>query len=139
MKKAAVLLFLAALVTVTLPAAAEDAGTDQAKKLFTQYVELEKKHDSKLTELYADDALIEGSQKAADGSISKATLKGNQYKIALSKVLLPMASKQKDANRYSDTRYSAVENGQVRITTQQTTQRPPPATPPGPGAGGLRL
>lgn len=85
----------------------------QARQLFERYVALEHSFDQRLTELYADDAVILTSRRHPDGSERNLQIPAPLYKDLL-RQNLPAAKRQQDINTYTQARYT-MEKGRVRI------------------------
>ena len=107
------LLFALAVATLPLSCYA-DSATNEAKRVFGSYADLERKFDPAVADLYSDDATIKITRRYPDGKSRTMTIPAPAYK-QLIRQLMPLAKKRGDTNKYSDVAYKA-EDGKVRVT-----------------------
>jgi len=107
------LLFALAVTMLTLSSHAGPA-TNEAKQVFESYVDLERKFDPAVADLYSDDATIKNTRRFPDGTSRTMSLPAPKYKELLRKSM-PVAKERGDTNKYSDVAYKE-EGGSVRIT-----------------------
>lgn len=77
-------------------------------------MELERKFDPAVANLYSDDATIKNMRRFPDGTSRTMTLPAPKYK-QLIKQSMPLAKERGDTNKYSDVAYKE-EDGKVRVT-----------------------
>src|SRR5687767_12144447 len=116
---------LAAILTITLaasPLAPSQATTsvDQAKALFTRFVEMEQAYDITIADLYADDALIRNKRTYPNGEVRELTIPPAQYK-QLIRQAMPLAKSRGDRSTYSKCGYKA-EGANVRISCSRYSE-----------------
>ena len=107
------ILFALAVAMLALSSYAGPATTD-ATKIFESYVDLERKFDPAVADLYSDDATIKNTRRFPDGTSRTMTLPTPKYK-QLIKQFMPLAKERGDTNKYSDVAYKE-EDGKVRVT-----------------------
>lgn len=116
-------------------------GTDAAKALFEQYMQLERSFDPAAADLYADDALIRNKRRYPDGQIRELTLPAGQYK-ALIRQAMPLAKARGDTSSYSAITFNNEGPG-IRIQATRFSHLKNYSSPlsmlVAPGAGGRWL
>lgn len=113
----AVLLCILMLMTVAdIPSASSDESPNiqGARKLFDQYVSLEKAFDPSTADLYSDDARIQNTRTYPDGTKRTLSMPALRYKELIRKAM-PLAKARGDTNEYRDIKYMQ-EGSNVRIT-----------------------
>jgi hypothetical protein len=90
----------------------------QARQFFEQLVDMERRYDPAVAELYADSARIAKHRRLADGSIQYGSMTGAEHKPMLRR-WMPGAAEREAHNEYSDVRYKDLGNGFVQITMRQ--------------------
>src|SRR5215210_6431303 len=86
-------LALALLSSIALAAprrAQEGNGLGEAKALFTRFVQLEQAYDSRVADLYADDAVIKAKRVYPTGEVREMTFAAPKYK-QLIRQAMPLA------------------------------------------------
>jgi hypothetical protein len=117
MKKILVIIVMLLLVGggvkmyTTYFASAERATS--ARELFALYVKYGEMYDSRIADLYTDDAVIKNTRRYANGQIEKIEFSGRQYK-ALIRAAMDTAKQQGDHSTFSKVSYTPVGDG-VRI------------------------
>ncbi len=102
------------LVTlIVVPALCFASSVDEAKLLFSSYVELDAAFDTAAASLYSDTAIISSTRIYPDGRERKIQFPAPQYKALISQ-LMPLAKSRGDSNTYTEVRYSE-EGEKVRI------------------------
>ncbi len=92
----------------------ESKNYQAARKLFEQYVYLEKAFDPAVADLYADDAKIQNTRTYPNGTKRTLTIPSLQYKDLIRKSM-PLAKARADTNEYKDVKL--IEEGKnIRIT-----------------------
>ncbi len=92
----------------------ESKDIQAARKLFGQYVALEKAFDPAAADLYADDAKIQNTRKYPDGRQRTLMIPAPQYKELIRKSM-SLAKSRADTNEYKAVKLTA-EEGNIRIT-----------------------
>ena len=110
MKLRTIILFLLLALNSTLSFA---TPTDEAKKFFAKYVDLEAAYDPAAAGLYSDKAIISMTRIYPDGRERKIQFPAPQYKALITQ-LMPLAKTRGDANKYSEVNYTVVGE-KVRI------------------------
>ncbi len=113
------ILFTLAVTMLTLSGHAGSA-TNEAKQVFASYVELERKFDPAVADLYADDAVIKNVRRYPDGTSRTMSLPAPTYK-QLVRGAMPLAKERGDTNKYSDVGYRE-EGGKVRIVATRYSE-----------------
>ena len=90
----------------------------QARQFFERLVDMERRYDPALAELYADSARIAKHRRLPDGSMQYGSMTGAAHKPLLRR-WLPGAAERGAHNEYSDVRYKDLGNGFVQITMRQ--------------------
>jgi len=103
-----------------LPAAQSTAPVEQAKALFTRFVEMEQAYDTAIADLYADDAVIKNKRTYPTGEVRELTIPPAQYK-QLIRQAMPLAKTRGDRSTYSKCGYTA-EGANVRITCSRYSE-----------------
>jgi hypothetical protein len=118
---------LSILALVTLVAVPVLAGspTEEAKKVYEQYVALDKKHDPAMLQLYADNAVINRARRKPDGTTQTTKIPVKAYKEAVAEAM-PFAKEIGESNEYSNASFKEVD-GKVHVTA---TRRAQPKGPP---------
>lgn len=93
---------------------ADSAQVTEAKALFKSYKNLGDRFDSKLIDLYSDDAAIQNVRYYPNGQTKTMNLVGEQYKKLIA-VSLPIAKARGGTDTYSKESYKQ-EGERVRIT-----------------------
>lgn len=103
-------------LAVTMLAMSSHAGpaTNEAKKIFESYVDLERKFDPAVADLYSDDATIKNTRRFPDGTSRTMTMPAPKHKQLL-RQYMPLAKARGDTTKYSDVAYKE-EDGKVRVT-----------------------
>jgi hypothetical protein len=111
---------LLSLAGVPLPPSQSTAPVDQAKALFTRFVELEQAYDIAVADLYADDAVIKNKRTYPTGEVRELTIPPAQYKQLLRQAM-PLAKARGDRSTYSKCGYKA-EGANVRISCSRYSE-----------------
>jgi ketosteroid isomerase-like protein len=93
---------------------------DQARALFTRFVEMEQAYDVAIADLYADDAVIKNKRTYPTGEVRELTIPPAQYK-QLIRQAMPLAKSRGDRSTYSKCGYKA-EGANVRITCSRYSE-----------------
>jgi hypothetical protein len=101
----------------TTSVSADTSPTERAKQLFDCYVKLGNDFDPAITELYADDALIQNTRRYPDGSVKTIKIPAAQYKSLIQKSM-PLAKSRGDKDSFSEVTYTP-EGDKVRINAQR--------------------
>ena len=113
-------LLLFVLGGLFLPAAQSSAPVDQAKALFSRFVEMEQAYDIAIADLYADDAVIKNKRTYPTGEVRELTIPPAQYK-QLIRQAMPLAKSRGDRSTYSKCGYTA-DGAHVRITCSRYSE-----------------
>lgn len=105
---------ISALTALLEFSAIAQSATNEARKVFEKYIELENAYDPSVADLYSDNALIENSRRFPDGTKRKSTLPALAYKRLIRQALPTVAKNAGDKNRYSEITYTE-EDGKVRV------------------------
>src|SRR6185295_18706840 len=108
--------WLSMLVLVSLVAVPAIAGspTEEAKKVYQQYVDLDKKHDPAVLALYADDAVISRTRRKPDGTSQTMKIPVRSYKTAVGEAM-PYAKERGEKSEYSGASFKEID-GKVQVT-----------------------
>lgn len=98
-----------------------DSRIEKARALFARYIELEKKFDPSVVELYSDDCLIQNTQRYTDGQVKVIVIPVDKYKSLVHSVM-PIAKSLNDINTYSKIKYT-IEGENVRIQASRYSHR----------------
>src|SRR5688572_9975474 len=94
-------LLFALVVTILTLSGYAGPATTEAKKVFETYVDLERKFDPAVADLYADDATIKNTPRFPDGTSRTMTMPAPKYK-QLIRQSMPTAKERGDTNKYSE-------------------------------------
>jgi hypothetical protein len=125
-----VCLLLTSLVSLAgfpLPSSQSTTPVDQAKALFTRFVEMEQAYDVAVADLYADDAVIRNKRTYPTGEVRELTIPPAQYKQLLRQAM-PLAKSRGDRSTYSKCGYKA-EGANVRISCSRYSELKKYTTP----------
>ena len=111
---------LVALPGVPIPSLQSTAGVDEAKALFTRFVEMEQAYDIAVADLYTDDAVIRNKRTYPTGEVRELTIPPAQYKQLLRQAM-PLAKSRGDRSTYSKCGYKP-EGANVRITCSRYSE-----------------
>ena len=111
---------LVALAGVPLPSSQSTTPVDQAKALFTRFVDMEQAYDVAVADLYADNAVIKNKRTYPTGEVRELTIPPAQYKQLLRQAM-PLAKSRGDRSTYSKCGYQA-EGGNVRISCSRYSE-----------------
>lgn len=107
-------------ISFTLSWAQEDVQLEAAKQLFAQFVDLEKAYDTKIADLYADDALIKSRRAYPMGAPRDTIIPAPTYKASL-RQLTATAKSHGERNTYSQVSYTR-EGESVRIDASRFSE-----------------
>ena len=113
------------LIALMVAPAFAGSSTDEVKKVWAHFVELEKKHDPAFVELYAHDASIQRTRRKPDGTSQTTKIPAGNYKEMIREAM-PMAQELKEQNTYSDVKFKEIDD-KVQVTA---TRRSAPKGPP---------
>ena len=105
-----VLLIIIATLFITTHANAED----KAKSFFFNFIVLGQTFDTKVADLYSDNALIHSHRIYPNGETRKIKLSGAEWKQLVIQVM-PLAKEQNGKNIYSNIDITKIKNG-FRVT-----------------------
>jgi len=102
------------------PAKPEDPRLRSARTLFESYVRLQHAFDSKLADLYSDQAIIRNKRTYPDGRVRDTEIAAAQYKT-LMRATMPLSKLRGDLSNYSEITYE-VEGDGVRIKAKRYSE-----------------
>ena len=102
------------------PAKPQDQKVRNARLLFESYVRLEHAFDSKVADLYSDQAIIRNKRTYPDGRVRNLEIPAAQYK-SLMRGTMPLARLRKDFSTYTEVTYE-VEGDGVRIKAKRYSE-----------------
>jgi len=109
------------LLAVIFGATASTEGSETAaRQLFERYVALGQAYDTRLADLYADDALIRNKRTYPTGEVRELTMPAPRYKTLIREAM-PLAKTRGDRNTFSNVRYTT-EAGRVRIRASRFSE-----------------
>lgn len=100
--------------------ASTEASETVARQLFERYVALGQAYDTRLADLYSDDALIKNKRVYPTGEVRELTMAAPRYKTLIREAM-PLAKTRGDRNTFSNVRY-ATEGARVRIRASRFSE-----------------
>jgi hypothetical protein len=93
----------------------DDKLVNEATNLFKTYITMTNEYDDSLADLYDDNANIKFKVIQNDtGDISNIAFTGAEYKEMIIRAM-PLAKVRGDTDTFSDTKYTVIANGTVKI------------------------
>ena len=109
------------VLAVIFGAVASTQGSETAaRELFEQYVALGHAYDTRLADLYADDAVIRNKRTYPTGQVRELTMPAPRYKTLIREAM-PLAKARGDRNTFSNVRYTT-EGARVRIRASRFSE-----------------
>lgn len=104
---------IAAVIFVILTIQAFGSPIEEARAVFKKMVDLERKFDPAVADLYADDAIIQNTRRYPYGIKKTRAMPGLAYK-PLIRLVMPLAKTRGDTSRYSNVTFKE-QDGKVHI------------------------
>ncbi len=93
---------------------------EEPPAFLSRFVDLEQAYDTRVADLYADDAVITNKRHYPTGEVRELTFPAPKYK-ALIRQAMPLAKGRGDRNTYSRCTYEP-QDGRVRITCSRYSE-----------------
>ncbi len=91
---------------------------EEAKEFFQNLVKLGEEFDSKLADLYSDEAVIKSKRIYSTGQVKEMEIPVDRYRQMI-KMSMPVAKYRGDISKFDNVEYEVKEDGYVKITARR--------------------